>query len=118
MASLLVGDLVAGDGFYGPKEGAEIVARCVVGLFYGDNKIERKDLRSEQHDVGGKDGWLIQMHLSFDIKGLKCKGETATIVVASTGTSSASLYYSSIPDTTPQLTAVADKALSQLKVGL
>lgn len=117
VASIVLGDLVAGDGFYSPHEGADIVAHCVVGLFYGNNKIERQDLKSEQHDLDGKDGWLIQMHLSFDIRGLQCKGETATILVVATGSSSASLYYSSIPDTTPELMATQDQALAQLTVG-
>ena len=39
----MVGELVAGDGFFEPKDGAEIVLRCVTGTFYGDAEVTRND---------------------------------------------------------------------------
>lgn len=116
VASVLVGELVAGDGFFSPQEGAEIVMRCVVGEFYADAVVERDDLVSEATTVDGHDAWLVESHLSFDIPGLETKGELAIVVIVDTGTESASLYYASIPDTVPHLVDDARTAMEQLTV--
>jgi len=115
VASVLVAQLIAGDGFYTPKDGVAIVAKCVVGAFYGDNPVQRHDLTSKAMKVDGHDAWYLQSHLTFNIKGLKAKGETMTLVVVSDGATSG-LFYSSIPDNAKQYQAAADQALSQLTV--
>ena len=101
VASVLVGELVAGDGFFSPKEGSEIVMKCVVGKFYGDAEVARSDVDSRALSVDGHDAWLLESHLTFDIPGLEAKGETAIVVIVDTGAESASLYYASIPDNAP-----------------
>jgi hypothetical protein len=118
VAAVLIARLLAGDGFYGPQQGASVVAECVIGKFYGDNPVERKDLRNEATTVDGHDAWIIEMHLSFDIPGIKTKGEAATIVVVDTGATDgeAGLFYSSIPDTSPQFSQPAADALKGLQV--
>ncbi len=116
VASLVVGELVAGDGFFSPEQGSEIVTRCVLGLFYGDAEIERTDRVNQATTVGGRDAWLTEMHLTFDIPGLSEKGETAIIMIVATGSDSASLYYASIPDSRPDLLAVARQVQGQLRV--
>lgn len=116
VASVLVAELNAGDGFHAAKDGAEIVAKCVLGAFYGDNPVQRQDVSSQAVTVDGHEGWALEMHLSFDIKNLKTKGETALIVVVDTGDLGAGLYYASIPDTTPQLLGEARRLVDQLQV--
>ena len=118
VAAVLISRLLAGDGFYGPQQGAAVVAGCVIGTFYGDNPVDRKDVSNQATTVDGHRAWLIEMHLTFDIPGIQAKGEMATIVVVDTGAADgeAGLFYSSIPDTSPQFTAPAANALQQLQV--
>ncbi|MDQ7991978.1 MAG: DUF2510 domain-containing protein [Propionicimonas sp.] len=116
VASVLVSELVAGDGFFSPKEGSEIVMRCVVGRFYGDAVVDRQDLVSKAMKVDGHDAWVVESQLSFDIPNLETKGELAIVVVVDTGVESASLYYASIPDTVPDLVDDARWVLDNLKV--
>lgn len=115
VASVLVAQLIAGDGFFTPKQGAEIVAKCVVGRFYGDNPVQRHDKVSKAVKIDGHDAWYLRSHLTFNIQGLRAKGETMTIVIVSAGATSG-LYYSSIPDDAKQWQAPADRALSELTV--
>ena len=49
-AAVMVGELVAGDGFFDPKDGAEIVLRCVTGTFYGNAEVTRNDTVEPGHD--------------------------------------------------------------------
>lgn len=116
VASVLVGELVAGDGFFNPQQGAEIVGKCVMGEFYGDAVLTRVDRVNQAATVGGRDAWLLEMHLSFDIPDLSETGETAIILVVATGESSSSLFYASIPDSRPDLLAVARQVQQQLRV--
>ena len=51
VASILVAELMAGDGFYTPEQGAQIVVRCILGKFYGDNPVT-SDVTGEQGDHG------------------------------------------------------------------
>lgn len=116
VASVLVAELVAGDGFFNPQEGAEIVMRCVVGVFYSDAPVDRDDQVSKAVTIDGHDAWLLESHLSFDIEGLQTKGELAIIAIVDTGAESASLFYASIPDTTPEFVTDARSAMENLKV--
>ena len=117
LSSVLIGELVAGDGFFSPKEGSEIVMKCVVGEFYGDAVVARKDTSSKQITVDGNDDWYLESHLTFDIPNLVTKGETAIVVIVDTGADSSSLYYASIPDTAdPALMADARRLVGELKV--
>lgn len=117
VASVLVGELVAGDGFYSPREGSDIVVKCLVGAFYGDAKVGREDLVSKAVTVDGKEAWLTESHLTFDIKGLKTKGELAIVLIVATSAESSSLFYASIPDTSPEYVQPARDAMAALKVG-
>lgn len=116
VASVVVGELVAGDGFFSPEQGAEIVTRCVLGVFYADAEVGRTDRVNQATTVDGKDAWLVEMHLTFDIPKLKEKGETAIIMVVATGTESSSLFYASIPDSRSELLATARQIQGQLRV--
>ena len=116
VASLLVGELVAGDGFFSPQQGSEIVTRCVLGVFYADAPVQRQDVVSQATTVDGKDAWVTEMHLGFSIPGLKETGETAIIVIVATSDESSSLYYASIPDSQPTLLQTAREVQSQLRV--
>lgn len=115
VASILVAQLLAGDGFFTPQQGSEIVAKCVVGAFYGDNPVQRHDEKSKAMKVDGHDAWYLKTHLTFDIEGLNTKGETAIIVIVSAGSTSG-LFYASIPDSTKQYMSAAEKSLQELKV--
>lgn len=116
VASVLVADLYAGDGFFSPEQGSEIVLKCVVGRFYDNAPVERQDLVSKAMKVDGHDAWVVETHLSFDIPNLKTKGELAIVVIIDTGLESASLFYASIPDTASDLVDDARWALDNLTV--
>ena len=116
VAAVLVARLLAGDGFFGPEQGAKVVAECVTGKFYGNADVDRTDSRNEATTVDGRSAWLIEAHLSFSLPDVETTGETMTIVVVETVTGEAGLFYASIPDTSPQFTAAARAARSTLEI--
>jgi Protein of unknown function (DUF2510) len=115
VASILVGELQAGDGFFTPEQGSQIVVKCILGKFYGDNPVKSNVKVNEKATIDGHDAWLVESHLTFDIAGLKTKGELLIVAIISAGNRSG-LYYASIPDTTPELVQPARDALKNLKV--
>jgi hypothetical protein len=116
VSSVLIARLLAGDGFFGPEQGAKVVASCVVGKFYGNVPVQREDSRNEATTVDGHKAWRIESHLTFDVPNIKTKGETMIIVVVDTSDGEAGLFYASIPDTSPQYMAPSRKALADLRV--
>ena len=117
VASVLVAELMAGDGFYTPEQGAQIVVRCILGRFYGDNPVTSNVTVNKAVTIDGHDAWQVESQLSFDIPGLVAKGELLIVAVVSAGQSgTAGLYYASIPDTKPELVEPARQALADLKV--
>ncbi len=117
VASVLVGELVAGDGFFSPQQGSEIVVKCIMGVFYDDAEVVRDDKVNKATKVDGKDAWLVETHLSFDIPNLKAKGELAIILIVATKPESSSIFYASIPDNAdPKLTSDAREAMADLRV--
>ena len=117
VASVLVAELMAGDGFYTPEQGAQIVVRCILGEFYGNNPVTSNVKVNEATTIDGHDAWLVESQLSFDIPGLIAKGELLIVAVVSAGESgTAGLYYASIPDTQPELVQPARDALAALQV--
>ena len=115
MAQILVGELQAGDGFFTPEQGSQIVVKCILGAFYGNNPVKSNVKVNEKATIDGHEGWLVESHLTFDIAGLKTKGELLIVAIVSAGNRSG-LYYASIPDTTPELVQPARDALEQLQV--
>lgn len=116
VAGVLIARLLAGDGFFGPKQGATVVADCVVARFYGDAEVQREDQRNTAITVDGHQAWLIESRLRFQVPNIKTSGETMIIVVVDTGEGEAGLFYASIPDTSPQFLAPAREALADLDV--
>lgn len=116
VASVVVGELVAGDGFIAPREGTDIVARCAIATFYDDAVVTRDDRVSQAVTLDGKQGWVLETHLTFDIPGLDEKGETAIFVIVQTTDSSSSIFYASIPDSRPDLLRTAREVQAQLRV--
>ena len=116
VAAVLVARLLAGDGFYGPEQGAKVVAECVTGKFYGNAAVERTDQRNEPTTVDGRPAWLIEAHLTFSLPHIETTGETMIIVVVETVTGEAGLFYASIPDTSPEFMAATRAAQSTLAV--
>ncbi len=116
VASVLVAELVAGDGFFSPKEATELITKCSMSEFYSDAVVQRTDVSSKAVTVDGHDAWVIETHLAFDIPGLKVKGETAIFEVVKISDASSSVYYASIPDSVPELLTVARQVQDQLKV--
>jgi Protein of unknown function (DUF2510) len=115
VASILVGELQAGDGFFTPEQGSQIVVKCILGKFYGDNPVESDVKVNKATTIDGHEGWLVESHLTFDIAGLKTKGETLIVAIVATQDRSG-LYYASIPDTVPDLLPVARTTLDNLRV--
>jgi hypothetical protein len=118
VAWALIARLMAGDGFYGPQQGAGVVADCVVDLFYNNHEIQRTDTRREAISVDGHEAYLIESHLTFDIPGIQAKGETMIVVVVDVGQQGeAGLFYGTIPDNSPQFLPMVRAALADLQVG-
>jgi hypothetical protein len=115
VASILVGELQAGDGFFTPQQGSQIVVKCILGKFYGDNPVNSNVKVNEKTTIDGHDAWLVESHLTFDIAGLETKGELLIVAIVSAGNRSG-LYYASIPDTVPELVQPARDALKNLTV--
>jgi len=115
IASILVGELQAGDGFFTPEQGSQIVVKCILGAFYGDNPVKSNVKVNEKTTIDGHEAWLVESHLTFDIAGLKAKGELLIVAIVSAGNRSG-IYYASIPDTTPELVQPARDALKNLQV--
>jgi len=115
VASVLVGELQAGDGFFTPEQGSQIVVKCILGKFYGDNPVKSNVTVNKAINIDGHDAWLVESKLTFDIAGLQTKGELLIVAIVSAGNRSG-LYYASIPDTTPELVEPARDALKNLKV--
>lgn len=115
VASVLVGELQAGDGFFTPEQGSQIVVKCILGAFYGDNEVLSNVTVNRATTIDGSPGWLVESELSFDIEGLRTKGELLIVAIVRTG-STAGLFYASIPDTRPELVAPARQALRNLQV--
>ena len=115
VASVLVGELQAGDGFFTPEQGSQIVVRCILGKFYGLNPVNSNVTVNEGVSIDGHDGWLVESKLTFDIEGLQVKGELLIVAIVTTG-STAGLFYASIPDSRPELVQPAREALSNLQV--
>jgi hypothetical protein len=115
VASVLVGELQAGDGFFTPEQGSQIVVKCILGRFYGNAQVTSDVKKNEATRVDGREAWVVESQLSFDIPNLKTKGELLIVVIVSAGARSG-LYYASIPDTTPELVKPARDLIGQLKV--
>ena len=115
VAQVLVGELQAGDGFFSPEQGSEIVVRCILGKFYGNNPVQSDVKVNQATQVDGHEAWIVESQLSFDIAGLETKGELLIVVIVSAGARSG-LYYASIPDTVPELVPVARDLIKQLEV--
>lgn len=116
VAQIVIAQLSAGDGFYGVEQGAHIIADCVAGLFYADVRVERTDRRDEALRIDGRSGWIIEAHLTFEVPGIKTKGETMIIIVVETD-DGAGLLYGSLPDTSPQYNEMIRGAMAELRVG-
>lgn len=116
VASVVIGRLLAGDGFFTPEQGSEIVVKCVVGAFYDNAEVTRNDVKNEAMTVDGKEAWIVESNLSFDIKDLEAKGELLIVVIVKTSETSSSLFYASIPDNAPDQVGPARQALADLKV--
>ena len=115
-AAVMVGELVAGDGFFAPKDGAEIVLRCVTGTFYGGAEVTRNDTTSQAMTVDGHEGWIMESDLSFSIPGLNATNELLTVVIVDLENGSAGLFASSVPGNFPQYNAPAKQAMEGLRV--
>ena len=116
VASVLVAELVSADGFGSPRSGMDIVSRCILGAFYSDHPVERKDLRQKDIVVDGREANLLEMQLSFDIPNVQAKGERVILVVVNTGPQTWSLYYASIPDNAQQYLPTAQALVGKLQV--
>ena len=116
VASVLVGELQAGDGFFTPQQGSQIVVKCILGKFYGKNQVGSDVVTDKATTIDGHDAWLVESKLTFDIPGLQTKGERLIVAIVQASPERSGLFYASIPDTTPELLQPARDALSQLTV--
>jgi Protein of unknown function (DUF2510) len=115
VASILVAELQAGDGFFTPEQGSQIVVKCILGAFYGNHPINSNVKVNERTTIDGHDAWLVESELTFDIPNLEAKGEYLIVAIVSADNRSG-LYYATIPDTLPELVQPARDTLKQLQV--
>ncbi|CAA9327622.1 MAG: hypothetical protein AVDCRST_MAG48-2974 [uncultured Friedmanniella sp.] len=115
VASVLVAELQAGDGFFSPEQGSQVVVKCILGAFYGNAPVTSDVKVNEAATIDGRDAWIVESQLSFDIPNLETKGELLLVAIVSAGATSG-LYYASIPDSRPELVQPARDALEQLQV--
>ena len=115
VASVLVGELQAGDGFFTPEQGSQIVVKCILGAFYGNAQVDSDVKKNEATTIDGHEAWIVESQLSFDIPNLETKGELLIVVIISAGARSG-LYYASIPDTSPDLVQPARDLIGQLTI--
>ena len=78
VASILVGELQAGDGFFTPEQGSQIVVKCILGAFYGNHPINSDVKVNEKTTIDGHEAWLVESQLTFDIPRLEAKGECSS----------------------------------------
>lgn len=116
-AQVLVAELAAGDGFFTPQEGSAIVVKCLLGSFYGDALVTPTTLVDKSTTLGGKDAWLVEVHMTFDIPGLQAKGETAIVLIVATSPDVSSLFFATVPDNAPEYMVTARASLAALTVG-
>lgn len=114
-SAVVVGQLSSGDGFLGPEQAALLMAECITGTLYGDNRIDTSIKISRATTVDGHPGWLLEARLAYDVAGVKTKGETMIIVIVDAGVSTG-LFYAGLPDTVPQHLESAREALAGLRV--
>lgn len=116
VSSVMVADLASGDGFASSKIAAEVALKCVLGKYYSDTEVTRSDVSATSHSVDGHSGWLIETQLSFDVTGLKAKGERVLLLVVQVSSDQYSMFYASVPDTSAARLPDARKALASLAV--
>ncbi len=116
VASVMVGQLYAGDGFFAPEEASQIVNRCIFGVFYGDAEVKADTQRSEAYTLDGKQGWITETNLSFSIPNLPTTSELAIVIIVQTGQMTSSIFYASIPNDAMQYEPDVRQAIAKLKV--
>ena len=116
VASVMVGELYAGDGFYDPEQASEIVNTCIFRTFYGDTTVTADTLRSEAYSIEGYDGWITETNLSFSIPNLDTTSELAIVIIIKTSSMSSSIFYASIPNDAMQYKPAVDAAIADLRV--
>jgi hypothetical protein len=116
VSSVLVSDLVSGDGFADAKSAADVVIKCVLGKYYSDTVVTATQLSAKAHTVDGHSGWLIESQLSFNVPGLKAKGERVLLLVVQVAADQYGLFYASVPDTSPDRLPEARQVMDELTV--
>jgi hypothetical protein len=63
-------------GSFTPEQGSQSCREMHPGAsFYGNNPVKSDVKVNEKTTIDGHDAWLVESQLSFDITGLKTKGE-------------------------------------------
>jgi Protein of unknown function (DUF2510). len=116
VSSIMVAPLLSGEGFPSTKNAAELILKCVVGIYYDDTNVQRSDTSSTSFSVDGHDGWLIESELSFSIAGLNATSETVLLAVVQISGTKYSLFYASVPNTSADRLPEVRTALADLQV--
>lgn len=116
LVGVFVGELLSGDGFFGPEQGSEIVMKCVSGTFYGEGEVTYEVDRNEAITVDGHDAWVVEADFKFDVSGVDAKSERVIIVIIATGEGTAGLFFASIPENAMEHEPAARTAMEGLTV--
>lgn len=94
---------------------AQQVAEDVRESFY-PGRPERQVLEDRRVSVGGRPGYLMKFHLTFEEAGYDAKGELVSVLLVDVGTPRVAVLYQSIPDTHRQYDPVVDQINASVSV--
>jgi hypothetical protein len=99
------------------KDTAGKIATWFATTNFNEAKVGREPLGTSQLKVGEHDATLLKEHFTYNIAGLKAKGETVYIVVVDIkGAPVPGVFLGSVPDTNKGLQKDVEKAIDSLKV--
>ncbi|WP_460524554.1 flagellar basal body-associated FliL family protein [Flindersiella endophytica] len=99
------------------KQTAGNIAEWFATSNFNNANVGRQPLGSSKIKVGEYDATLLKEHFSYNISGLKAKGETVSIVVVDIkGAPVPGVFLGSVPDTNKGLQKDVQKAIDSLKV--
>lgn len=115
-ASVLVGELIPNKRFTYAKEVSQFVIDCSRAEIYPGSTPVREEISSKATTVSGKEGWILEMHLTYDIAKVKEKGETAIVVAVRTSDEVWSFFWARVPDSRPDLLTEVRERVAGLKI--
>ncbi|MBK6873332.1 MAG: DUF2510 domain-containing protein [Kineosporiaceae bacterium] len=116
-AGLVIAELRQDPRITSVEQAAKGAAACLVATQYTVATFSEKRTRDEATTVDGASAWTIESTITLADPDLEVTSEHMTLVTVETKPGRYAMFWSSIPATTPDYTAVADACRKGLKVG-